>query len=109
MRILPLIIAALTTLLLMSCGGRPLPSDLGDACLDYADVFCERALDCGFVSDQAICESGFVNSCCAANDTCDASTTLESADEWNECLDAVDAQSCAAIESAEPPAACRVL
>ena len=103
---------AIVALFFVGCGGgggSGGPEDLGEACGDVAEVWCERARAC-FPEDaptQETCVNEFMDTCCMGNDSCDYLTSEEiTDDEWSDCVSSYDDLSCTEIQSGVLPDAC---
>jgi hypothetical protein len=60
---------ALLVVVLISCGGKPAPASLADACFDLAVTYCDREQQCGTLTGSiGECRTAVVNGCCISVD-----------------------------------------
>lgn len=91
------------------CGGSSVPEQIGEACTEIGEVFCERAIDCGFIAgnEQLSCVNAFFEGCCANDGVCNAEVDQSiTSDEYQRCLDGIEAESCDDINNGNVPSAC---
>ena len=104
--------AALLLVMAGCGGGDSAPSDIGDACVDFAEVFCDRAQTCDLIlpSENLECVNVFFAACCVDDGTCNQPITPPlSASEWNRCLNATSNLACTDVENGNVPTECLVL
>lgn len=96
--------------LLVGCGsGSAAPETLRDVCFDIGSVFCQRGVECDIIagSEQVTCENQFMQGCCLDDGTCSEPVRDDiSGDEWEECLMALERESCPDIEAGNLPSRC---
>jgi len=91
--------------LVAACGGNKGKSDSvtwKDACEEIAGTMCHRLEACG-ESVGSDCKPTLVSACCSGSE-CDAEAGSES--ELEQCLDALDHQSCGDLLDGNLPSAC---
>jgi hypothetical protein len=104
----------LLAVVLAGCGGgleRPPINNFGDVCQQFAEAVCERATACGLHHDgqtESGCKSDVVQACCTADETCQVQPAASDAEVY-ECLDDVDAMSCADLGADNYPTSCLVI
>lgn len=94
-------------LLCSACGGDdPLPTisieDKGDFCEAIGVPYCERVNEC---TSEPSCETDFMLACCVDDGECNLSVDVEEQDVA-ECIDAIEAQTCAQVTGGNIPAEC---
>lgn len=104
----------LALLLLAGCGqSQPLPTTVGELYEQLYGSLCVSLVDCDVVAlSEQECTDFLVDSQCEdAENDCDEAMDMEGTtpEEWNDCLDALEVQDCAAAAEYELPAECASL
>tara|TARA_R110002096_G_scaffold433887_1_gene653675 strand:- start:13851 stop:14204 length:354 start_codon:yes stop_codon:yes gene_type:complete len=94
----------------LACGGSSsLPEDVGEACGDIGSAFCDRGIECGFLSevDRLSCENAFFQGCCVDDGICnrDLDDSISSS-EWDSCIDGFATESCPDLDNGNLPSEC---
>ena len=98
----------IAAIVLAACGGgADVPRDLGDACADIGEGFCERANTCGLLEGSVTgCTNDFFYACCVETGDCDSPIQQPTAAEWDRCLSDIDRAACTDISNGDFPVRC---
>lgn len=101
-------IVILAAVFITACGsGASVPQDLGDACADIGEVYCERADSCGLLDSSATaCVNEFFFYCCAETGECGDPIQQPSSADWDRCLSDVERSACSDIVNGDFPVSC---
>lgn len=100
-------------LALCACGGVRYTSSTtrGVGCNDFAEAFCDRAIDCSFIttSQRTACLDGIQGGCCADTGVC--GERIYNATGAANCVNSIPTEECSALGSVAGgpvlPAYCR--